>query len=476
MSTRVVWGQYTRELKTGLRIRYKEKKEEISNPVNFNFNMTDGQQYQIGSSYYFSTSSGYYSLSGLTTYTYKQRSGIRRGSGYILSTSGAMYYSQNWYEHASYAGLYAGSNIDSYSAYKYTSESYQEQYTYYAQGSFLSYISSANSDTYPSDDYVGGYWYIKQGTDNIDADAVIMPSNIEGGTSVMITVMPSTKIKYGGVISYLYQYKFDDGPWTTLSTSNTTQFSLAIPKGTKKVQARVRANDNIGFTSSDYTTSEIYDVVTGDPPYINWEYSSNPYDVGQVTEPFSVEYTVMDPDYGDTINVAEMVDDIENDEDAIVAKTYENVQSGTKLECNLLEQDNVFQIVPNEKETYIKIAAVDSNGLSSSLYKVIFTKYIDEVYITLSPSLSIDGFISRGIIYLNGYIPNDADFSIEVTNNANDESPTWQDVTLDVLAGRIFYFVNSRADSGGAFNFKLHVKRGTSNEGGFIDTILGAFG
>ena len=138
----------------------------------------------------------------------------------------------------------------------------------YSQGS-TNYgpVSSADSGAYPSDGSSGSNWYVYQGSDNIDPASVTIPASIQGGTSIDITVTPSTGKKYGGTVSYTYQYKLDNGRWQALSgpTTATTQ-QLTVPKGTASVQVQVRAQDNLGFTSSTWVASASVEVTNNQPP------------------------------------------------------------------------------------------------------------------------------------------------------------------------------------------------------------------
>lgn len=484
MSTRYVWGKYTRQAKTGTRTVYEETYETKKNSnALFHFNMTDGQEYSIGSSYYFSKYSGSYSATNNRYYTYDDRSGNSRGAGYIVSTSGKMYYSPNWVEHASYRGLYSGYNTDGNSYRIYSSIQSIEQYTYYVRGSLIGYISSSDSAAYPSDDYTGSNWYTKLGSDSIDAKSVTIPSKVDGGTIINISIDPATNILGSSTISYTIQYRFNGGDWNNLITTTVTQYTLSVPMDTQTVQVRVQAKDNIGFTSTDYTASETANVSNGDPPVVSSDFGSSPYDMGQVSEPFTFEYTITDPDYGDSATVEETLYFGENLGTATSEK--ENILSGSKLSFSLFQDlaakeeltvDDIFLLVPNETQLYASVKAVDSHGLESEEYKVTFEKYVDEVTIKLDPPLSVTGSITNGVVYVNGYIPTDAEFYVHVTNNANDKEPVWQDITADVLAGRVFKLTNAKAESGASFSFIVHAKRGESKEGGFIDSVVGAFG
>ena len=269
-TTRYVWGQYTKDSQIGYRTRYRITVEETykdNGLVNFHFSMSDGQSYAIGSSYYFSESSGSMYPTNLTYYTYDRYSGNRRKAGYMSSTSGYMYYSEKWIEHPSYNGLYMGLNTDWGYGYKYGKTSYQEQYTYYVQGSFIKNISNKSSSAYPNDDYTGSYWYVKLGSDVIDPESISIPEKIVKDENISITLTPSQKKTQPGNVSYMYQYKFGtNGAWTDLGTSSSTTMNLTVPQGTENVQIRALAKDDLGFTSSTWVYSNTVSVINNFPP------------------------------------------------------------------------------------------------------------------------------------------------------------------------------------------------------------------
>lgn len=94
---------------------------------------------------------------------------------------------------------------------------------------------------------------------------------------------------------------------------------------------------------------------------------------------------------------------------------------------------------------------------------------------TLTTPLAVDGDITVAILQVSGSIPNDSAFKAEATNNALDDSPVWQDVTAEVRKGMNIVFENQTASAGAAFNFRISVERGASGEGGYIDSVSGAF-
>lgn len=138
--------------------------------------------------------------------------------------------------------------------------------TKWGPGSSATTISGASQSSYPSDGVQGSYWYTYQGSDNIDPSACSIPSTINGGTAIKITVTPGTGKVYGGTVFYQYQVKLGSGAWTTIATTSATSRSYTVPYGTASIQVRVRATDYIGFTSSTYVTSSSVTVINNQPP------------------------------------------------------------------------------------------------------------------------------------------------------------------------------------------------------------------
>lgn len=197
-------------------------------------------------------------------YPYLYRSGYTSGTGtislYRASTQGS---GGKWTQ----AGLgedtqaYVNeSNLDHYSRAS-ISQSISQGGTNYGP------VTNASSGAYPNNGSSGGRWYVYHGSDTIDPASVTIPASIQGGTSIDITVAPSTGKKYGGTVYYTYQYKLDNGRWQALSgpTTATTQ-QLTVPKGTASVQVQVRAQDNLGFTSSTWVASASVEVTNNQPP------------------------------------------------------------------------------------------------------------------------------------------------------------------------------------------------------------------
>lgn len=160
MGARYVWGRYSAVQQIGYRTRYRET---TSNAGTFyTVNLGGSSTVQISSGYSFSTTSGTFSRTGIKSYDTFYTSKYLAG-GYVALTGNKLAYCSNWF-------LNASKNLSSYNenAILYSAESYQQSYTYYVQGSFIQYVSNANSGQYPSNSDSGGYYYVLQGSDNVD--------------------------------------------------------------------------------------------------------------------------------------------------------------------------------------------------------------------------------------------------------------------------------------------------------------------
>lgn len=186
--------------------------------------------------------------------------------------------------------------------------------------------------------------------------------------------------------------------------------------------------------------------------------------LGEKNAAFSYSYTVSDAD-GDTISVTEKLD-------GKTVTTRTDIASGTVLTFEQASTEEGFRRILNGSHT---IQIVASDGKDSSSVSATFTKGVTSASVTLKSPLAVEGDITVAVLQVTGSIPDDAVFKAEVTNNANDPSPVWQDVTTEVQKGTNIVFSNSTATNGAAFNFRISVSRGASGTGGYIEAVSGAF-
>ena len=155
-------------------------------------------------------------------------------------------------------------------------------------------VSSASSGAYPTDGWRSPYWYEYQGSDTIDPAAVTLPSSIMGGDTVTVTVTPSAGKVYGGTVSYTWQYRLDGGAWQSLASGTAATQQLTVPAGTNTVEVQVRANDDLGFTSSTWVSSGAVAVTNNLAPTAPGSIDVTPPVAGQ---PVTVTLTAAsDPD------------------------------------------------------------------------------------------------------------------------------------------------------------------------------------
>lgn len=215
---------------------------------------------------------------------------------------------------------------------------------------------------------------------------------------------------------------------------------------------------------SDLLVSADGSVQTNTPPTITSTSGNSGVNLGSKAAAFSFKYTPSDAD-GNKMTVKEKLD-------GVVKKTRSNVTSGTQLTFECASTATEFQKILNGTHT-ITIEA--SDGQETATFTATFTKAVTEATITLDEPLAVEGDITVAILAVTGEIPVDAEYTVEVTNNAKDSSPVWQDATTEVKNGTNIVFENHANTNGAAFNFRITVKRGSSNTGGHISGVSGAF-
>lgn len=114
-------------------------------------------------------------------------------------------------------------------------------------------ISSTSSGAYPANSYSGSYWYVSKGSDNIDPVAVSYDtSTVIAGKAIAVTISPSSGIINGGTITYSVETNTDEAGWEPYIETTATTFTFDIPKDAVSWRVRVKARDNMGFSSSTY--------------------------------------------------------------------------------------------------------------------------------------------------------------------------------------------------------------------------------
>ena len=289
--------------------------------------------------------------------------------------------------------------------------------------------------------------------------SIAVPKDVKGGSTLVISWTAASDSD-GNLSGYILERSTDGGSaYTQVYKGNALTYTDTITNGWSTVMYRAKAYDTEGLESG-YTTSAIRTVRYNVAPAINASSTS----LGEKNAPFSFAYTVTDAN-GDTLTVTEKLD-------GKTTATRTGLASGTALTFEQASTADGFLRILNGSHT-IKITAND--GKESTSLNATFTKSVTSASVTLTTPLAVDGDITVAILQVSGSIPNDAAFKTEATNNALDDSPVWQDVTAEVRKGTNIVFENQTASAGAAFNFRISVERGASGEGGYIDSVSGAF-
>ena len=101
---------------------------------------------------------------------------------------------------------------------------------------------------------------------------------------------------------------------------------------------------------------------------------------------------------------------------------------------------------------------------------------IDSCGMLLSAIHNVNGEEKLNLVMLDDAIPAGAKFTVEVCNNGNDASPTWEDITQKARTGQKHYFTN-KTKTAAAWGVKVKAKllRGSATETCYIQSIGGNF-
>lgn len=205
------------------------------------------------------------------------------------------------------------------------------------------------------------------------------------------------------------------------------------------------------------------------PPEVTSDVGESGVALGEKNEPFTLSYTVTDGD-GAPMTITEKVN-------GVALAVRENVASGTELTVQCLSEKALFQQILNGENTLV--LEVD-DGKTTTEWTATFTKNVTSAVLSLAQPLTADDTITVAALTLEGSFPADMSLTVELTNNARDDAPVWENCT-DIQSGesRAFAhhaFTNKTAARGFAFNYKVTITRGESGVGGNITMIGGVIG
>lgn len=310
------------------------------------------------------------------------------------------------------------------------------------------------SDTADSD---GAYTIIWNQAPTVPG-SITVPTDVRGGSNLTVSWGTSTDSD-GNLSGYILERQHDGGAWAQVYKGIGRTYTDTITFGWANVAYRVKAYDSAG-AESGYKTSATRTVVNNHAPTISGTNS----DLGTKTGPFNQGYTITDTDSGQTITVVEKIDGVQK-------RSY-NATSGQNYSFNVTAAEWVKLL--NGSHT-LTITATDNYG-GSATRTYTFTKNETEIELTLSTPLDADAMVTKAIMSVTRQIPAGATFSVEMCNNGYDASPTWEDVTQEVISGnKIFLQNKTKTAAQWGFNFRIKVNRNGATGDCFIVSAGGNF-
>lgn len=290
--------------------------------------------------------------------------------------------------------------------------------------------------------------------------SITVPTEVIGGENLLIQWGASTDPD-GNLAGYRLERSVNGEAFTQITQTNTAtrQHTDTITWGWNTVQYRVKAYDSNNAESA-YETSATRTVTNNRPPVI----SGSDGDLGTKAEAFTQTYTVTDPDAGATVTVVEKLDG-------------KQIRSYTAT----LGATNSFSITGDRWIKLLNgvhtmtVTATDQLGASVTRTWT-FTKSVTSIDFTLTQPLPADAMPTKCIVNLTGSFPLGSDLTVEVCNNGNDASPTWEDITSKALSGQKHFFQNStKTAAEWGFNLRVRLNRGTASGLVAISSIGGNF-
>ena len=296
-------------------------------------------------------------------------------------------------------------------------------------------------------------------------ETITVPSVIANGSSVLISWGASTDAD-GEAVSYQLERSIDGGAFEVIYTGSARNYTDTIESGWATIAYRVCAVDARG-AKSGYAESDVRNIISNYAPTVEIIDAPDGNDYGVVSERFTISVKVGDRD-NRNLTVKYRLDG--------TLKRTVPVMLGVATSYYTLTHDfrgdsgDYWHKITNGRHT---LTVEVTDGASTTSVDLYFTKLVTDAVITLAEPMTATEQITVCIISVDGDIPDDAEMTVEVTNNGNDSSPVWEDATAHALSGMNHAFSNSTQSNGWAFNFRVTVHGGDTR--GYITSIQGGF-
>ena len=280
---------------------------------------------------------------------------------------------------------------------------------------------------------------------------------------------PGTKIAYfDSDKKRIAEYRGEPVDWGSRDTYKSYTSGDYIIEGVSETGGRRTQTYNTTayyvrpafLASSELYVNDDSSVIDNTPPVISGSNGA----LGSFGESSpSYRYTVTDAQ-GGTVSVTEKVD-------STVLRTY-NVTLGSQN--TLTVSADVWRKILNGSHT-LTITAKDSQGATATRTQT-FTKNVTSCSFVTAEAFPADAMPDRCIVNVQGKFPEGSTLKVEICNNGNDASPTWEDITQNALNNQKYFFTN-KTKTASAWGVKLRatLSRGTASGECYISSLGGNF-
>lgn len=287
--------------------------------------------------------------------------------------------------------------------------------------------------------------------------SISVPEEVQGGKGFTVSWGAATDVD-GNLAGYQLERSQNGGNFEQIYLGADRSVNDTVAKGTGTVAYRVRAYDAENAWSG-YTTSATRTVINNTPPSISGVDSN----LGTKNDPFSVAYSVSDPD-GDTITVTEKLDNQ-------VIRSF-TAEAGKEYQVSF--NADTFRQILNGAHT-ITVTATDAPG-ESVTRTWTWSKNVTHISVTMKTPKESAGRPYKCLLNINAAIPTGAVMTAEICNNGFDAQPTWEECTAAALGGQVIFIANTSKTAGKwGLNFRVHVDRGGASGDCYITGISGNF-
>lgn len=324
--------------------------------------------------------------------------------------------SWHWWLRSPYAGY-------SYNARDVISGGSESHHSAYDGSRGLRPLCNLSSGILVSDNpNADGYYEIQWNSAPTTPPGITVPDTVRSGKAAAISWAASIDPESDAVSYELERWNNSTNAWAQVyAGSNATYSDTGVTTSMDQVAWRVRAKDSNGAYSA-YTTSLTKTVVHNVDPTV----SGSDTNLGTVTAAPSRTYTVGDADTGDTLTIVEALDgsEVRTIQNAVRGQSYTFAVTAAK-----------FASLANGTHT-MTITVTDSVG-NTATRTITFTRSVTTIAVQRA-AITTDAKAEKILVSVR-YLGADAGLVVQACNNANDASPTWEDVT----PGRKHLFTNT---------------------------------